>query len=139
MGATREALVEVALAHSTAEAEGDLDATMATLEDETVYELQPVGLKLVGRDRARRYYEWFFEKFAPRIERYEMRGEWINDIGVNQEYTLWVHDDDGTSKRFEIIGILVFGDTKLTGERLYASEELYRMMVGPVYDEAVPV
>ena len=37
------------------------------------------------------------------------------------------------------LGILVFGDTKLTGERLYASEELYRMMVGPVYDEAVPV
>ena len=134
MAATREALVEVALAHSTAEAGGDLDATMATLEDETVYEL-----KLVGRDRARRYYEWFFEKFAPRIERYEMRGEWINDMGVNQEYTLWVRDDDGTSKRFEIIGILVFGDAKLTGERLYASEELYRMMVGPVYDEAVPV
>jgi hypothetical protein len=34
------------------------------------------------------------------------------------------------------IGILVFGETRLAGERLYASERLLRSMLGPAYEIA---
>jgi hypothetical protein len=46
---------------------------------------------------------------------------------------------DGTRKRYDIIGILTFGESKLSGERLYASEEFLHLLVGPVYAEAEPM
>jgi SnoaL-like domain len=139
--ATVDQLVDVALRHAQAEADGDLDATMATLEDDCVYELQPMGLRLVGRDNARAYYDWFFPNFMPRVANYEMRAEWINDQGVAQEYRIWVRGDDGQVEEHDLIGILCFGNELLSGERLYADERILRMMFGPLYDdaEAVPV
>jgi hypothetical protein len=136
----RDRLVEVAHAHSKAEAEGDLETTMATLEDDCVYELQPVGLLLPGIDVARRYYEYFFSDFAPFIAGFEMRGEWLAPDGLGQEYTLWTRTgEEDTLERHEIIGVLTFGTTKLSGERLYASERLLRRMFGPIYEEAKPI
>ena len=44
--------------------------TMGTLDDNPLYELYPVGLKMAGRDMARRYYEHFFAHVAP--------GSWVS-------------------------------------------------------------
>ena len=55
-GADRDARVAVAHAHAAAEAAGDFAATMATLDDDPVYELQPMGVALRGREMAQRYY-----------------------------------------------------------------------------------
>jgi hypothetical protein len=137
--ASLDELVAVALRHAAAEGEGDIETTMATLEADPVYELQPMRRRLVGRDNARRYYEYFFSTFLPTVENYELRAEWINDNGVAQEYSMWVRDGDGSVARHEIIGILTFGPTLLSGERLYGTEELFRLMFGPLYDEAEPV
>ena len=41
-------LVEVAYRHAAAEGAGDLAGTLATMEDEPVYELYPVGLRLAN-------------------------------------------------------------------------------------------
>jgi SnoaL-like protein len=143
MTRTRDEQLSNALAHAAAEGDGDLEATMATLDAEPVYELQPMGRLLVGRDRARRYYEWFFPNFMPRVAGFEIRNEWVNDDGLAQEYTMWVRAGDdpaaGPAERFEIIGILLFGETGLAGERLYASEAVLRLMLGPLYDETVPI
>jgi len=131
-------LVTVARAHAQAEADGDLATVLATLEDDPVYELQPVGVVLRGTGVARRYYDHFFTAFQPLIADYTLRGEWANDDGLLQEYTIWTTTGpDGGRERHEVIGILTFGGAKLSGERLYASERLYRMMFGPVYEEAV--
>ncbi|HVM68025.1 MAG TPA: hypothetical protein VMU14_24320 [Acidimicrobiales bacterium] len=133
-------LVAVAHAHAQAEADGDLATTLATLEDDPVYELQPIGRVLRGIDLAKRYYEHFFTTFQPLIADYAMRAEWLNDDGLLQEYTIWTTTGDGGAvERHDLIGILTFGTTKLSGERLYASERLLRLMVGPVLDEAVAV
>lgn len=137
--ATLDELVKVALLHAQAEADNDLDTTMATLEEDCVYELQPVARRLVGRTNARRYYDWFFPNFMPRVERYELRAEWTNEHGIAQEYTIWVRADDGTVERHDLIGILCFGREALSGERLYADERILRMMFGPLYDEAEPM
>jgi hypothetical protein len=133
----------VALAHAAAEGAGDLAGTMATLNDDPSYELQPLGRVLRGRDGAQRYYEWFFANFMGRVEGFEIRNEWVNDEGLAQEYTMWVRMGDdptaGPAERVEIIGILLFGEQGLRGERLYTSEAALRLMFGPLLDETVPV
>ena len=136
---TIEDFVAIAERHAQAEADIDLDATMETLEEDCVYELQPVGLRLVGRDKARAYYDWFFPNFMPRVANYELRAEWTNEQGVAQEYRIWVRDDEGRVERHDLIGILCFGTELLSGERLYADERILRMMFGPLYDQAEPV
>jgi hypothetical protein len=134
-----------ARAHAEAEAAGDLDATMATLDPDPVYELQPIGRRLVGRDGARRYYEWFFANFMPRVAGYEVRSEWVTDEGLGQEYAMWVRtgadpsDAAAPLERFDIIGILLFGRDGLSGERLYASDRLLELMLGPVLADTVPL
>jgi hypothetical protein len=137
--ATIDELHAVALQHAEAEADGDMDTTLATLEDDCVYELQPVRRRLVGKDRARRYYEYFFANFMPRVQNYELRGEWIDDGGLLQEYTMWVREDDGSVGRYELIGVLTFGDERLSGERLFGDERILRMLLGPLYDETEPL
>src|SRR5262245_23767342 len=133
-------MAAVALAHAAAEAAGDLDETMATLDDDPVYELLPRGVALRGRNAARRYYEHFFANVMPRVTGFELRSEWVSDEGVLQEYTLFVDGLGAPGTAHSIIGILTFGnDRKLSGERLYASDALLEFMFGPVLDEAVPL
>ena len=115
MAKTVAELTAIAHRHAAAEADGDLAATLATLEAEPVYELYPVGLRMTGLPLARRYYEHFFASVAPRIAGYEMLGEWINEQGVLQEYRVAVRYDDGRVRDFRIMGLLKFGDTALDG------------------------
>ena len=134
-----DAMVAVALAHAAAEAAGDLDETMATLDDDPVYELLPRGVVLRGRDVARRYYEHFFANVMPRVTGFDLRSEWVTDEGVLQEYTLYVDGLGDPGSAHPIIGILTFGtDGKLSGERLYASDALFEFMFGPLLAEAEP-
>ena len=137
---TREELVAVALAHAQAETIDDPPTVMATLEDDPLYELQPVGLMLRGREKAQKYYDYFFATFKPMVAGFELRNEWIDDSGVAQEYTIWTKSAaDGGLERHEVIGILTFGTTKLSGERVYGTERLLRLMFGPVYDDGEPI
>jgi hypothetical protein len=127
-----DALAAVARAHAEAEALGDLDGTLATLDPEPVYELLPMGVTLTGGDFVRAYYERFFTECMPRIAGYELRNEWLMDDGLGQEYRVDLATDDGTV-RHDILGILTFGDAGLlSGERLYASDEFLRFLFGPL-------
>jgi hypothetical protein len=138
-GAERDAMVAVAHAHAAAEEAGDLAATMATLDDHPLYELQPMGVVLRGRDLALRYYEHFFAAVMPTMAGFRLRSEWVTDEGVGQEYELMITRPEGP-RRHAIIGILTFGtDGRLSGERLYASDELLQLFFGPLLAEAVPI
>ena len=53
MAKTIAELTAIAHQHAAAEADGDLAATLATLEADPVYELYPVGLRMTGMDRWR--------------------------------------------------------------------------------------
>ena len=133
MRANREALVAVAKRHAQAEADGDLATTLATLEDAPVYELATVGLSFRGKDAARTYYEYFFGTFQPWIAGFELVNQWATDEGLGEEYWMHLALPDGSRESHRIIGMLVFGETRLAGERLYASERLLRVMLGPAY------
>jgi hypothetical protein len=139
MAATRERLIELARAHATAEGGGDMQATLATLERDPVYELQPVGLAFRGMEGARLFYTHFFSSFQPLIEDYELRSEFVGDEGVAQEYVIALRFPDGRRERHPVLGILTFGREALSGERVWASERLLRLMFGPAYETATPV
>jgi hypothetical protein len=89
---------------------------------------------------ARAYYEYFIPNFLPLVEGYDLRSEWVNDEGLGQEYVIRVRDPKtGEVRPHHLIGILIFGETGLAGERLYASEEMLHLLFGPTYEQAVPV
>ena len=135
-----ETRVEVARAHAHAEQAADIEATLGTLDDDPVYELQPMGRVMRGSDRARRYYEYFFLNFMPLAAGFELRNEWVTDEGLGQEYTIWLRLPDGGRERHDVIGILLFGrGGKLAGERVYASDRLLQLMFGPMLEETEPI
>ena len=139
MGASRDELVAIARRHARAEADGDLAATLATLEPDPVYEFEPAGLLLRGLPTVRVYYEHFFATFQPLIAGYEMRGEWLTDEGLGQEYWIDLRAPGGATERHAVIGILLFGKQGLRGERIYASDRMLRTMFGPAWELAEPM
>ena len=135
MTAPPHKLLDIARRHAAAEAAGDLAATLATLEAEPVYTFYPAQVGFIGMAATRRYYEHFFAYVLPRIQGYTLHGEWENDFGLAQEYTVVVRHDDGLAREHRILGILTFGPHALSGERLYASDELFRFLIGPLWNE----
>jgi len=140
MTASHESLVAIAREHSAAEGVGDLETVLGTLEDDPVYELQPVGLEFRGMDAVRAYYDYFFSTFSTFVAGATLRGESVAADGVVEEYTIWTKAGPGNAlERHEVVGILTFGDDRLSGERVYGSERLLRLMFGPVYDISTPI
>ncbi len=136
---THAELVAIAKAHAEAEGRNDLAGTLATLEPEPVYELQPVGRALRGMAAARLYYDHFFAHFRPLVLGYELRSEWVTDAALGQEYTITLRGPGGAPEHHAVIGILTLGERALSGERVYASERLLRLMFGPAYDLTEPL
>lgn len=134
-------LIDAAHAHVAAEGAADFDATMATLEGEPVYELLPVGLRMRGIDAAERYYRHFFANVQPRMNagKAVVHGSWLGETGLVIEYTVFFRGADNVEHPYRILGILTFGETALTGERVYADEALLREMFAPIWDELEPM
>jgi ketosteroid isomerase-like protein len=136
--AGRDRLVELARRHVEAESLGDMEATLATLEDDPTYELLPVGRRLRGREAAQAYYRHFFSSFRPLAVSRELRGEYVSEQGLAQEYVLHLRLPDGSTESHPLVSVLTFGDSRLSGERVYASERLLRLLFGPAFDMAGP-
>ena len=136
---SRDELIDLAHSHAKAEADGDIEATLATLEDDPVYELLPLGLTFRGRPAARRYYQHFFGVFRPSAVGSTLRNEWAGERGVAQEYLIDVRSRDGTIDRYPVLAILTFGTWALSGERVYAGTRLLQQMFSPVLDAAEPI
>jgi hypothetical protein len=139
MALTTEQLIEIAHKHAQSEADDDMATTMATLDDDPVYELQPMGLAFRGRDAAQVYYDHFYSAVKPLIAGYELRSEWANELGVAQEYVIHFRLEDGTEESHAVMAVLTFGETALSGERVYASERLMQLLFGPALDLAQPI
>lgn len=139
MQASLDELIKVGHAHNRAEETNDLAGTLATLEAEPVYEAYPVALKFEGMAATRAYYEHFFANVAPRIAQFQMRTEWVGKDGVCQEYDVWYQHDDGVTRTHRVLGILLFGRTKLTGERIYSDETFLKVLFGPVWNQMRPI
>ncbi len=130
----------IALAHRHAQAESDADveATLATMEADPAYYFYPAGRKFTGMANTRRFYEGFVEHFKPRIRDVVFHGEAVSEAGAFQEYTIALECDDGVVRQYRILGILVFGDNAIAGERMYADDALFRLLAGPMWEELEP-
>lgn len=131
-------MVELAREHSRLEAAGDLAGTLATLHDDCVYEMHPAGRVFRGIANARIAYTAFFEQFRARTLGSTLRQEWVTDEAVGMEYTVTLRDDAGTARVHSVIGIITFGTELLSGERVYASDEFFRLAYGPAFLNAEP-
>ena len=136
---SHDELIAIARAHAEAEGRSDLATTLATLEPDPVYELQPIGRVMRGMPAARCYYDHFFARFRPLVSGYELRSEWVNAEGLGQEYVIALRTPDLGVERHHVIGILTFGAEALSGERVYAGERLLRLMFGPAFDLSEPL
>ena len=137
--ATLAAKVAVAHAHAAAEGEGDIETTMATLDDDPRVRAATGGHRLPWAGGGPRLLRALLRHVPADIAGFTLLAEWTTDEGVGQEYELVVDGPDGPVAH-HIIGILNFGDDgRLSGERLYASDELFRVMVGPALDHARPL
>jgi len=92
-------------------------------------------------DAARRYYRHFFAQVQPRLamDKAVVHGSWLGETGLAIEYTIVYRSDDGAERPYRILGILTFGERALTGERVYADEDLLRIMFAPLWDEMEPM
>lgn len=131
--------VAVARAHALAEGQGDLDAILATMEGEPVYDFYPIGRRFTGMDRTRRYYEHFIANVQPQIVGFEQHSEWAGEDGLVQEYSVMLQSAGQSPRRHRILGVLTFGDRLLSGERLYSDEAFFRTLIGPIWDELEPI
>jgi hypothetical protein len=138
---SRDQLVDLARRHAALEGDPDLsagvgpaiDAVLATLDDDPLYELLPAGVTFRGRDAARRYYEHFFSTFRPTVAGGKFVCEYVGPDGLCLEYEIEVRLESGEVERHRIISVLVFGQDALSGERVYGSEEFLRLLFGPMW------
>lgn len=127
---------EIVRRHGEAESSGDIEGTIATMEGEPVYYMLPVGKKFRGLDNVRRYYRHLFEYGWPKMEGFDLHGEYIGNKSSIVEYTVRTRPDVGEKmKEYPIICKYSFGETGITGETMYADEALFRIMAGPMWDE----
>ena len=136
----RDRMLELGRHHAEVETRGDIDATMATLIDEPVYEFYPAGLRLTGSAGVRRYYEHLCREFIGHVEA-TLIDEWLSEGALAQEYDVAL-DRDGVREVHRVIGVLVHaeGTDKMLGERIYASDRCLRLMVGDaLFDELEPI
>lgn len=120
--------------HAELEAFGDLDAVMETVVEDPVYEFWPVGLRARGQQAIRRYYRHLIDEFMPRQLGFTLIDEWTSEKSLAQEYSIRMKDGTGATE-YSVIGILFERDGLIGGERIWASEECLRAMIGPLYDE----
>jgi hypothetical protein len=134
-------LVDLARRHAALERELDvsggadaaIDAVLATLDDDPLYELFPAGVSFRGRAEARRYYQHFFTTFRPSVVGGEFIAEYVGDDGVTLEYVIAVRTASGAVDRHRIISVLTFSDRLLSGERVYGSDEFLAVLFGPMF------
>ena len=131
-------MLELGRRHASLEARRELDALMETLVADPVYEFHPLGLRLSGGARVRRYYRQFFENFMESIVDYKLIEEWVNETSVTQEYDIAV-EVEGVRETHRVLGILCTDGSLLAGERIYGSERVIRLMAGKMFTELEPL
>jgi hypothetical protein len=124
--------------HSAAELRFDVDAVMATVDDDPEYEWQPMGLTLRGRDECRRMYAAFLARWEDLIRtrdlRVEVRSESWSEIGRVREQVAFVVNDSGGVDRHDFVVVVLFGRRGIKGERTYSSPAFAELVLGSYYD-----
>ncbi|WP_380872373.1 hypothetical protein ACFB49_33150 [Sphingomonas sp. DBB INV C78] len=124
-----------AIRHIYLESHDDLEGTLGTLVQHPVYELHPIGLKMQGKALVRRYYEHFFGEARRHVVDYVVHGYCYGETSMTVEVTISWRYDDGVIRNFRNLTVLPYGSNGITGERMYAEDEFFRVLFGPILTE----
>ncbi|SFT08443.1 SnoaL-like polyketide cyclase [Sulfitobacter marinus] len=120
---TRSENAKCLLLHTRAEDAHDMAGTLATIHPEAVFEDQPVGLRLEGRQNARKHYELWWNAFGVQTENASLH--WVNDdMAIGEADFVGTHKGSflgipatGLPIRFRFTVVVQFRDGLLSGER----------------------
>ncbi len=130
---TPEQMTEILMRHELFEFDENLDAVLTTLVDTPVYELQPLGYRITGREAVRLMYE----RTLPIILQFDYRRKQVDvreipcvafsDNQLAAEMNDEIELPDGTRKRVYLMCVAEYSGDALVGERLYLDSTLARM------------
>jgi hypothetical protein len=134
-------------AHLAAERRHDMAATLATLHPECLFVDEPLGLRLTGRESARRHYELWWSAFEAVPEAGELH--WVgDDLAIGRSAFAGSHVGDfagraatGRPVRVPFVAVVQFRDGLLAGEHFtYDLNGLLLQLGAPAFDPgAAPV
>ena len=123
--------------HIDAETKMDVDAVLATLVENPVYEFHSDRLRLEGKDNVREFYRDHFDKFFPLIESHVLINECWGEHSACMEYDVFLKPPHDPKRAYRITAVLTEKDSLLIGERFYVEHELARLMAGPSFNKFV--
>jgi steroid delta-isomerase-like uncharacterized protein len=127
-------------AHLAAEANHDLEATLATLHPECVFLDEPLGMRFDGRDGASEHYTMWWSAFGNTIDGGQLH--WISDELVVGDSAFVGHHSgpflgisaSGRTIRLPFVVFVRFRDGLLAGERfVYDLNTLLRQLGEPAF------
>lgn len=124
---TLEHMEAVLNAHETAEFNNDLEAVMATLVDNPVFELPAVGLRLEGQDAIREMYRRFLGAGDKLNIWADRRVHAISDNELVREAFVYFDTPEGRVTGQYCV-VLTFEGDKLVGERFYMDSSFAEVM-----------
>ncbi|MBO0852919.1 MAG: hypothetical protein J2P18_04050 [Nocardia sp.] len=114
-------------AHEKAEFDLDLDATLATLVDNPMYEFPSLGWHIEGRDAVRETYNRMLHGSDERNIWADKRVHAISDNSLSREAYVYLDGPDGrvTGQYFVV---MEFEGDKIAGERMYMDTTFAALM-----------
>lgn len=129
--------IAAAYAHAASEEGTDVEAILATIDPDPVFEFYPIGKRFTGMATTRRYYTNFVNSFGPRMIRHKLLAESVGPEGLVQEFVLTMtHEGDDAPTSHHVMAIVLFGKEGIAGERICSDDKFLRSLLGPVWDEA---
>jgi hypothetical protein len=117
--------------------EGDVVGAMSVLNDDPVFDLYPVGLRLRGGLNVRRYYERVLAEVNPTMQ-WRMIDASFSATSISHE--LQLESSLAPGQTFRLLAIMPYEAGRFTGERLFGPEPLFRLMFGgPIWTLLEPI
>ena len=120
---THEKMSEILEAHAGYEYANDLDGTMAPVGPDPVWEIYPLGRRIIGRDAVRESYRLQFLHLFPHLRGGTERTRAYGDDFIISEQVAHL-EIDGQSSESYMAAVLAFDDDSVISERVYASGPL---------------
>ncbi len=124
--------------HAQLEQEGKYEPLLETVCEDPIYEFHPPGGRLCGLDVIRDYYTRFLDEFMPLVEEVHFIGEWTTPEACVHEYQLGLRID-GEIEYHQVMGAIYGSGDRIGGERLYGTEKLMDLMLGPFKSQLTPI
>lgn len=127
--------------HLAAEKRHDMTVTLETLHPECLFEDRPAGLRLHGREGARRHYQLWWGAFRVGLEAGQVH--WVrDDLLIGEAEFVGAHigpflgiEPTGNDIRLPFIVVVGFRDGLLASERFtYDMNDLLRQLGQPAFD-----